>query len=190
MKPNHLLSYLFLLCLSLTLDVPLLAQGKVSEPTQDQQKVATAKESLLKFQDILKTGNWNQLIPELSSEGRKSFVIEVCYVLAVSNEIETAGSEGLPAAMDELVKKVTVVNQTYQLDEIAKLIFKGDIDEASKQIDATSKKWEIVNALWKAQSGSPFHMHPAFGNIVAAEVDGDTVYFDIEMTAICCRERK
>ena len=123
-------------------------------------------------------------MPQLSKRGKESFIVEVCYVLAVSNEIAASGSEGLPPGMESLVEQISAVNDQYELDKIGDLIFEGNVEEASKEIEATGHKWAIVNALWKAQTGSPFHVHPAFGKVVAVQAEKEVVYFDIEMRAV------
>ena len=151
---------------------------------QDSTEVSAAKTSLSKIQASMKTGQWNQLMSLLSDKGKNAFVMEVFSVLAVNKEIADLDGETLPPELKKLTANVAIVNTNYQLDEIGSLIFAGNSQEALKKIEATKRKWEIVAALWQAQSGSPFHVHPAFGHVVAAEVDGDSVYLDIEMKSI------
>jgi len=159
---------------------PIVKKDAAKEPA----KVTAAKASLAKMQSFLKGGQWDDLMVHLSELGKDSLAIEVCYSLAVSNEISEGGMEGLPPGLDAFVENVEAVKKKYELDKISKLIFNGKTKAALKELDATGRKWEIVDAVWKAQSGSPFHVHPAYGDVVAFDVEGESVFLDVEMKPI------
>ena len=162
-----------------------LTNGHSLMACQDgKESIEAAKKSLSEMQSFLRKGQWDDLMVHLSDKGKKSLAIEVCYSLAISGEIAANGSQGLPPGIEELANRIKAISEKYELDEIGQLIFDGKPEEAQKKLEATGRMWEIVDALWKSQMGSAFHVHPAYGDIVASEVDGEAIYFDIEMKPI------
>ncbi len=161
-------------------------QGQSDETVEPKETadVVAAKEALAKFGALLKGAQWDALKEKMSDKGRNSLVIEVCYSLAIGEEVANAGGGGLPPGLDEVVRRIDEVKAKYELDDVAKLMFDGDPAKAQKKLEATGKQWEIVGAIWKAQSGSPFHLHPAIGDVEAFEVDGDTIFLDVNMKPI------
>lgn len=159
---------------------PVTEKNAAKEPAE----VVAAKASLAKMQAFLKDAQWDNLMVHLTEPGKDSLATEVCYSLAVSNELAGAGTEGMPPGLGTFVENVGAVKRKYKLEEIGSLIFNGKPKAALKKLDATGRKWEIVDAIWKAQSGSPFHVHPAYGDVVAFEVEGDSVFLDIEMKPV------
>ena len=56
-------------------------------------------------------------------------------------------------------------------------------DEQKKKVidalDKDGKRWEIIGAIWDAQSNSPFHMSPLAGEVDESEMDGDVCFLTV-----------
>ncbi|QEG21779.1 peroxiredoxin family protein [Mariniblastus fucicola] len=157
------------------------ADANSEAAVKDSPDIVAAKKSLKQFGAKLKESKWEELKGLATDNGQKSLMQEICFSLAISNEMSEGDFDEIPQELKDLIQKIDGVKEKYKLDEIARMMFVGETEEAYKKLKATGNSWEIIDAIWKAQSGSPFHFHPAIGDFAQVETADGFLYIDVTM---------
>lgn len=177
------------------------------EFVQDEAAIKAASDAYSSIGDLIEEKKWEQVGELMTDEAVKDFCFQnVMMGLAVAEMDLPMEIPGLVDAKDAAQEVVDVygldklgldpssimkveINMGDEGDDKEKSIPDGDSEKTKDQkqivlehLDKDGKRWEIVGALWKAQSGSPFMLNPIAGEIDDANQEDTSVFLTIKMT--------
>ncbi len=173
-----------------------------SDHSNDEEAIEAAEKA---FQGIVKSvsdEDWNAVGEKMTKEACDDFCYEtVMMAVAFAGMDMPADVPGIADLQDELQDVV----DTFGLDELDLDVDSmmqmemgdGGADEDSPEkeemdakqeeekkkviaaLDKDGKRWEVIAAIWDAQSESPFQMSPLAGEVEESELDGEVCYLTV-----------
>lgn len=171
-----------------------------SEQTDDEA-VEAAEELFKNLMKAVEDEEWETAASKMTKEARDDFCFETVMMALAFSEMELpAQIPGLSDAKEE-IEDVVDTFELNKLDIDVEAMIQmemgapgeGDDEEdedmEAKQaeqketviqaLDKDGKRWEIIGAIWDAQSSSPFHMSPLAGEIKESELEGDVCFLTV-----------
>lgn len=177
------------------------AEEKSDDSHQGDEEATEAAEGAFKsLVEAIEEEDWESASAKMTKEACDDFCFETVMMALAMAEMELpAQIPGLSDAKEELEDVVDTfgldeldidVDSMIQMemggqeaDEEEKEEMEAEQDEQKKTVmealDKDGKRWEIIGAIWDAQSNSPFHMSPLAGEVDETELDGDVCFLTV-----------
>lgn len=183
------------------------AQEQPEEKSDDSHQGAdedidAAKATFNKIVESVKDEDWKAASAKMTPEARDDFCFEAVMMAVAFAEMDMPqqipGISDLQDELQDVVDTFELGELDLDVDSMMQMEMGGETPEEDtpemeeletkqkeekekvlKAIDKDGKRWEVIGAIWDAQSNSPFHMSPLAGEIEESELDGDVCYLTV-----------